>query len=79
MGVAESSTEQIVSPGGEHVAELIRPAVPKGRSGGYITYRQGGYALMGCTCGVYAEGPPDGVKQQFDKHTTSEAFQPVDG
>lgn len=68
------TTEQAVSPGGGHVAELIQPAVPAGRHNGYITRRASVYAVFGCTCGAYADGPVDEVNAAFHAHVTAPEF-----
>lgn len=51
-----------------HVMELSRAAVPCGTEDGYIVRKQSQYAMFGCTCGRYSEGPAVVVTGDFNRH-----------
>jgi hypothetical protein len=66
--------DEQVSPGGMHVARLTRAAAPTGRDQGYLAYTQSKYAVFGCTCGEFVDGPAEDAAAAFRRHTTSDVF-----
>jgi len=74
----------VVTQGEEHLSRsghqlgISRPTVPSGWDGGYVTYRLGDTAAVGCTCGLFFEGPAPEAHAVFDEHYAAEFPTPGD-
>lgn len=71
MGIAESDGPVTLTWGGtqtEHIIDVVRPSVPDGFQGGYITRRLASVAAVGCTCGFHEEGTPEEATKAYQAH-----------
>lgn len=61
-------TNQLVKAGGQYVIEYSQAAAVTGRDHGYLSRTQSAFAIAGCTCGWFADGPASEVKPAFEAH-----------